>query len=554
MKQQMIAQLSSRLAALDIPAQYGAGTDISIHENFFNASWGTGSKKIDYEASIFANEAAQTIFMYEKTTETNRGLSFGSDAETSFQSGKTLFRKVKGVRIGPNGQSVEYDLDLGAIPLAAKETAKQFGWKFKTVLKKEKAMYPAGYVPAAPVIQPVPAAQPAPVVQPVPPSPAAPVAQPTQSTHPVSPASAAPVAQPTQPVPPASSAPATFCTGCGAPMTAGSGFCTKCGNPAGAAPAKSAPTITYATPAPSPAQTFAAPQAPVTQKKRGTWWLVTLCVLAGIMALLFALVGVSFMGWLFYLAIVGLNVFLFSQWREKSAVTGVVLLAVSAIALFIAMSLASGSSDHDGVGTASAGSTAAEKSTGTKASTDVNFSKTIPMEGGATLVADIVTKEGKYDVKLTIIVPSTIVPDDFMLGNDGTTFEYEGYTLQDTEFIEAFLCNSDASEFRSNGPLGPSFTGSDTTSAMDAEFDTYFAFSGLTTEKLEELAATYDTIQACRFRATEVGIRDFESETTSDGSWSYTYGYQSEKAFGLHPALWWGVIPWDEILSEAGIS
>lgn len=147
MRQEMLAEISGKLSALGVPVQYGYGADITINTEFLDARWSTGSKKISYEASIFANEKDKAVYMYEKTTETGHGLSFGASGGTSFQSGSTLFRKVKSVQYGPDGKAYEYNLDLGAIPKAVKETAKRCGWKFKVVLNKNTAMYPAGYIP-----------------------------------------------------------------------------------------------------------------------------------------------------------------------------------------------------------------------------------------------------------------------------------------------------------------------------------------------------------------------------------------------------------------------
>ena len=144
MKQEIITEIKEKLAALSIPAQYGNGTDIAINTEFLDAKWSTGSKKISYEALIFVNERERAVYMYEKTTEMGGGLSFGMNAESSFQSGSTLFRKVKSVQYGPDGKAFEYTLDLGAIPKAIKEAAKRGGWKFKTVLNRSKAMYLPG--------------------------------------------------------------------------------------------------------------------------------------------------------------------------------------------------------------------------------------------------------------------------------------------------------------------------------------------------------------------------------------------------------------------------
>ncbi|MDO9509061.1 MAG: hypothetical protein Q7I97_06960 [Thermovirgaceae bacterium] len=159
MKQQIVSEISSKLSELKIPVQTGNGADLTINTDFLDAGWSTGSKKISYEASVFVNEQDNVVYMYEKTVEVGKGFSFGSSSGTTFQSGKTLFRKVKSVQYGPDGKAYEYSLDLGAIPKAAKETAKKYGWKFKTVLSKGKAMYPDGYsaasVPSANMADPV---------------------------------------------------------------------------------------------------------------------------------------------------------------------------------------------------------------------------------------------------------------------------------------------------------------------------------------------------------------------------------------------------------------
>jgi len=153
-KQILISDALSKLTQLGINYSVGQGTDVSIRCEFLDAGWGTGNKKISYETSAYLDENSQTIFMWEMTKEVGSGFSFGGDSESSFQSGATLFRKVKSVQYGPDGKAYEYTLDLGAIPKAFKDAAKQYGWKFKTVLKRDKASYPQGYAPFANVNQP----------------------------------------------------------------------------------------------------------------------------------------------------------------------------------------------------------------------------------------------------------------------------------------------------------------------------------------------------------------------------------------------------------------
>ena len=146
-KQAILYEVSSKLTQMGIASQWGNGTDISIAAEFLDAGWSTGNKKITYEAMIYADELSNTVHMWEMTRETGQGFSFGGSSGSSFQSGKTLFRKVKSIQYGVDGKAYEYTLDLGAIPKAAKETAAKYGWKFKTVLKRDKAAWPAGYVP-----------------------------------------------------------------------------------------------------------------------------------------------------------------------------------------------------------------------------------------------------------------------------------------------------------------------------------------------------------------------------------------------------------------------
>ncbi len=146
-KQMLITDILAKFGQLGISATQGQGTDILLSCEFLDAAWGTGKKKINYDAAAFFDEASQTVFMWELTKEVGSGISFGGNSETSMQSGMTLFRKVKSIQYGPDGKAYEYSLDLGAIPKTVKEVAKQYGWKFKTVLKREKASYPAGYLP-----------------------------------------------------------------------------------------------------------------------------------------------------------------------------------------------------------------------------------------------------------------------------------------------------------------------------------------------------------------------------------------------------------------------
>lgn len=141
MKKDLLLEIQSQLSALGMSAATGDKTDLTIDAELIDAVFLTGKKKLRYEAMILLDEGDKQVRMYEKTTESSAGVSFGMSAETSFQSGSTLMRKVKFVLIDATGKKMEYNFDLGAISKAVKAAALSHGWGFKTVIIKKNAMY-----------------------------------------------------------------------------------------------------------------------------------------------------------------------------------------------------------------------------------------------------------------------------------------------------------------------------------------------------------------------------------------------------------------------------
>lgn len=141
MKQQILSQIEAKLGAIGVAAKTDAKTDLLVEAELLDISFGSGKKKILYEAVILADEGDRTVRMYEKTTEFSAGCSFGLSGESSSQSGEMLFRKVTSQQYGPEGQAFEYTFEIGAIAKTVKNVAEQNGWKFKTVILKKKAMY-----------------------------------------------------------------------------------------------------------------------------------------------------------------------------------------------------------------------------------------------------------------------------------------------------------------------------------------------------------------------------------------------------------------------------
>ena len=153
-KQELIRRIATGLTNVGVSYRLNEGTDITVAAQFLDAGWSTGEKRIDYQSCAWLDENTGTVFFWEFTKDTGSGFSFGGDSESSFQTGSTLYRKVKSVRYGPDGVAYEISLNIGAIVKAFKDAAKAEGWKFKVVLSKRKAMWPGVGMPQAGGYQP----------------------------------------------------------------------------------------------------------------------------------------------------------------------------------------------------------------------------------------------------------------------------------------------------------------------------------------------------------------------------------------------------------------
>ena len=344
-KQQFLSDIIAKMKDLGISVQTGKEADISVNAEFLNAGWSTGKKKIRYEASVFADERDNTVYMFEKTTESGQGFSFGSGSETSVQSGKTLFRKVKSVQYGPDGKVYEIDLDLGAIPKSVKETALQYGWKFKTVLSKKKAQYPDGYA-AVPVNQ---------------------TAAPANQTAPQT-------AEPKG---------FKFCAKCGAQIDSNAKFCNKCGSPTGLA-AKAQEPRKEAKPQVAP---FAPPEKnntnpnatipPVggknepSKNKTVTFRWAGIISLAIIACIFFWAGNVSAFGWLFGAALI-IALFLIQRSPANQGCLRMIILWVASLVLLFLILVFASADDETSSASTETGSQASE-TTGTEDSYAQNY-------------------------------------------------------------------------------------------------------------------------------------------------------------------------------------
>ena len=141
MKDSIVEEIYTLLESKGIAPVRNGNSDVTVNCELLDAKVGSGEKKIVYENAILVDEKEKTVFLYEKIQEKSKGFSFGSSSESSFQTGKTLMRHVKGTYVGANGTVATYDFDLGEIPKAIKAIAERNGFKFKTVIRRKSAEF-----------------------------------------------------------------------------------------------------------------------------------------------------------------------------------------------------------------------------------------------------------------------------------------------------------------------------------------------------------------------------------------------------------------------------
>jgi hypothetical protein len=141
MKDALVQEIFTKFQSMGLAPTRGGDSDITVESELLDAKGGSGEKKIVYENAVLVNESDRTVFIYEKTTEKSKGFSFGSSSESSFQSGKTLSRRVKGTFMGTNGAVVTYEFDIGEISKSVKAIAEKSGFKCKTVIRRKNAQY-----------------------------------------------------------------------------------------------------------------------------------------------------------------------------------------------------------------------------------------------------------------------------------------------------------------------------------------------------------------------------------------------------------------------------
>lgn len=137
--------LQAMLAALaqypGYQVRYGTDTDVMIDNKVADGSYGTGKKKVDFEAIMKAVEPERTVYYWEILKEKGAGFTMGGLESESYSTfGAKRWGTKKQVLVGPGGV-VAYEWDYAKTRQIVESTAAQHGWKVKTVLKKSSAQW-----------------------------------------------------------------------------------------------------------------------------------------------------------------------------------------------------------------------------------------------------------------------------------------------------------------------------------------------------------------------------------------------------------------------------
>ncbi len=120
----------------------GTHSDLEIDNQVAEGAWGTGKKKVEYEAVLKAVEPEQTVYFWEILKEKGAGVSFGGFESESYSSfGGKRWGTKKEVVIGPGGKALDYTWDYAATRRIVEDVAAANGWRVKVVLRKKAAQW-----------------------------------------------------------------------------------------------------------------------------------------------------------------------------------------------------------------------------------------------------------------------------------------------------------------------------------------------------------------------------------------------------------------------------
>jgi hypothetical protein len=121
--------------------RYGTDTDVTIDNAVADGSYGTGKKRVQFQAIMKAVEPERILYYWEILKEKSVGVSFGGFESESYSTfGRKRAGTKKEVIIGLGG-AVSYEWDYAQTRQMVEATAAQHGWVVKTVLKRSSAQW-----------------------------------------------------------------------------------------------------------------------------------------------------------------------------------------------------------------------------------------------------------------------------------------------------------------------------------------------------------------------------------------------------------------------------
>ncbi|MDI6712394.1 MAG: hypothetical protein QMD96_04060 [Anaerosomatales bacterium] len=118
----------------------GQKSDLEIRSAVAAANWGTGKKKVDFEAVLTVSDADRTVYYWEILKERGSGLSFGAvETESYTISGWKRSGTKSETVAGPGGVALDYAWDYGQTRDLIEQACARHGYALKVVLRKSKA-------------------------------------------------------------------------------------------------------------------------------------------------------------------------------------------------------------------------------------------------------------------------------------------------------------------------------------------------------------------------------------------------------------------------------
>ncbi|MFA7075159.1 MAG: hypothetical protein WC152_00615 [Candidatus Izemoplasmatales bacterium] len=140
MKPRLLTDIKNQLLQLGLAVEPSEEADLEIHQTFIKKRFLGGQYHIYYDLLIGINSKDEKVYVIEKISSKKSGITADVEVSSTIQSGRQVYRKVKTTAYGLDGLAHEHTLNLGDIIKAIKKIAKNQGYGFKFVLRKDKIL------------------------------------------------------------------------------------------------------------------------------------------------------------------------------------------------------------------------------------------------------------------------------------------------------------------------------------------------------------------------------------------------------------------------------